>query len=71
MIESKRFALLAIIVIAFLLTIGNWATPAQATNTGIIATTPTPTGTPVSESESLDVKVSALQEKEMRSIIQA
>ena len=64
MIGSKQFALLTAIVIVLLLAIGNWATPAQATNTGLIGVTPTPTGTPVGTPNTLPGKIPSAEEQE-------
>ena len=71
MIESKRFAFFMVIVIALVLTISNWATPAQATSTGMIDVTPTPTRTPVGEPDALGETPSVEQQEELKSIVQS
>jgi heme A synthase len=41
MTKSKHFAFIVVILVAILLIVGNWVTPAQANSANIITPTPT------------------------------
>ncbi|MBI5840759.1 MAG: amidase domain-containing protein [Chloroflexi bacterium] len=69
MIKSKRFSFIAVIVVAMLLVVGNWAVPVQANNAGIA--TPTATGTPATQPDNPGITASVEQQEELKSIIQS
>jgi hypothetical protein len=71
MIKSKHFAFLVATVIVSLLTISNWVTPAQATNTTITDATPTPTEMPFEDSDMQGEVPSAEEQEELKSIVQS
>lgn len=63
------FGVAAVIVMAILLFVGNWAIPVQAHSGNII--TPTPTGTPHTPPSGQGKPVSPEQQEELKSVIQS
>jgi hypothetical protein len=69
MIKLKYFVLVVAIMIVSLLIFGKLARPVQANSVSVI--TPTPTGTPISDPSYEGESISAEQQEELKSVIQA
>ncbi len=69
MTKSKHFAFIVAMLAAILLVVGNWVTPVQANNAGIV--TQIPTGTPITDPNGQGEAISVEEQEELKTAIQA